>query len=70
MPTSIRSMVKSNGMLCDGVSHYYLEFFVNHGTKSNEDKTGIWKYGLGYTVVIRILKMRNYCPKKIKNSMW
>ncbi|XP_066992310.2 piggyBac transposable element-derived protein 4-like [Anabrus simplex] len=50
-------------MLCDSVSNYSLGFFTYRGARSPEDKDNIAKCGLGYTVVMRLLKLGNYLQK-------
>ncbi|XP_023221147.1 piggyBac transposable element-derived protein 4-like [Centruroides sculpturatus] len=50
-------------MLCDSVSHYCLGFFTSRGAESQEEKDSISKFGLGYTVVRRLLDLGNYNRK-------
>jgi hypothetical protein len=57
-------------MLCDSVSYYYLEFPVNCGAKSNENKTEIQKYGLANTVVMKLLNMGNDLYKKKPRTLY
>ncbi|XP_023236395.1 piggyBac transposable element-derived protein 4-like [Centruroides sculpturatus] len=50
-------------MLCDSVSHYCLGFFTYKGAKFQAEKHRNSKFGLGYTVVRRLLKLGNYDHK-------
>ena len=50
-------------MLCDSVTNYCVPFFVCEGSKHPKDKVAIQKHGLACTVVMKLLKMRNYMSK-------
>lgn len=50
-------------MLCDSVSKYCLGFYCYKGAKSTDDKDSVEKYGLGFTVVEKLLLMGNYLNK-------
>ncbi|XP_023230191.1 piggyBac transposable element-derived protein 4-like [Centruroides sculpturatus] len=50
-------------MLCDSVSHYCLGFFTYKGAKTQAEKYSISKFGLGYTVVRKLMTLGNYNNK-------
>ncbi|XP_023216812.1 piggyBac transposable element-derived protein 4-like [Centruroides sculpturatus] len=50
-------------MLCDSVSNYCLGFFSFKRDKSQQEKHSISKFGLGYTVVRKLLEIGMYLNK-------
>lgn len=51
-------------MLCDSVSNYVLSFYVYKGSRvSDEEKNEQKQFGLGYTVVKKLLSVGNYFNK-------
>ncbi|KAG8287843.1 zinc finger protein [Homalodisca vitripennis] len=49
--------------LCDSVSKYCVKFFCYKGKASNEDKEQMKKYGLGPSIVMKLLEAANYLRK-------
>jgi hypothetical protein len=50
-------------MLCDSVSHNCLALSIHRGAKTDEDRAEIWRFGLAYTAVTKLLKMGKYLSK-------
>lgn len=50
-------------MLCDAVSNYCLSFFCYKGVSDGDDIVNVRKFGLGYTVVEKFMKVGNYLDK-------
>lgn len=50
-------------MLCDSVSKYCLGFFCYKGAKNTDDRDSVEKYGLGFTVLQKLLSIGNYLNK-------
>ncbi|XP_023235982.1 piggyBac transposable element-derived protein 4-like isoform X2 [Centruroides sculpturatus] len=50
-------------MLCDSVSKYCLSFFTYKGARTKQEKDNNSKFGLGYSVVIKLLETGSYLKK-------
>jgi hypothetical protein len=50
-------------VMCDSVVNYCLGFLVYRGKNSGEDTEEMKQYGLGYSVVMRLLRLGNYMKK-------
>lgn len=50
-------------VICDSVVNYCLGFYCYKGASSEEAKKNVMKNGLGYHVVMNLLKMGNYLKK-------
>ncbi|XP_067120118.1 piggyBac transposable element-derived protein 4-like [Centruroides vittatus] len=50
-------------MLCDSISHYCLGFFTYRGAKSQAEKHSVSKFGVAYSVVMKLLEIGNYINK-------